>query len=122
MDQRSRFVTTTARQQYLKRLRLYERQTVPVLNHYAETTTLLEIEGEQPREMVAQEIVTAIQRVLCISVGTRKDVQPFWRTIREMDSIADRQKSSAVPVFGFNRGEASKDSEGAKCHIGQLIL
>jgi len=33
----------------LKRLRLYERQTVPVLNHYAETASLLEIDGEQPR-------------------------------------------------------------------------
>jgi adenylate kinase len=60
----------------LKRLRLYERQTVPVLNHYAETASLLEIDGERPREIVAQEIVTAVQSVLCISVGDRKDVQP----------------------------------------------
>jgi adenylate kinase len=56
----------------LKRLRLYERQTVPVLNHYAQTTSLLEIDGEQPREIVAQEIVTAIQRVLASSSAPEK--------------------------------------------------
>ena len=51
----------------LKRLQLYERQTVPILRHYAQKANLLEIDGEQSRENIAQEIVTAIQSMLCIS-------------------------------------------------------
>jgi adenylate kinase len=50
----------------LKRLQLYERQTVPILTHYAEKASLLEIDGEQSRENIAQEIVTAIQSLLCM--------------------------------------------------------
>lgn len=45
----------------LKRLRLYEQQTGSILSHYAEKGTLLEVDGEQPRESIAQEIVTAIK-------------------------------------------------------------
>jgi adenylate kinase len=51
----------------LKRLQLYEQQTVPILNHYAAKASLLEIDGEQSRETIAQEIATAIQGLLCMS-------------------------------------------------------
>ena len=59
----------------LKRLRLYEQQTVPILSHYAEKGSLLEVDGEQPRENIAEEIVTAIKGMLRISVACAKDVQ-----------------------------------------------
>jgi len=59
----------------LKRLQLYEQQAVPILSHYAEKVSLLEVDGEQPRENIAQEIVTAIQSMLCISIGGPKNVQ-----------------------------------------------
>jgi adenylate kinase len=50
----------------LKRLQVYEQQTMPILSHYAEKASLFEIDGEQSRENIAQEIVTAIQSVLCM--------------------------------------------------------
>jgi len=59
----------------LKRLRLYEQQTAPILSHYAEKASLLEVDGEQPRENIAQEIVTAIQGMLRISVAGPKNAQ-----------------------------------------------
>jgi adenylate kinase len=52
----------------LKRLQVYERQTAPILSHYAEKGRLLEVDGEQPRETIAQEIVTAIPGMLQISI------------------------------------------------------
>jgi len=61
----------------LKRLQLYERQTVPILSHYAEKASLLEVDGEQPRENIAQEIVTAIQGMLRISLAGPKNAQPM---------------------------------------------
>lgn len=57
----------------LKRLQLYARQTVPILSHYAAKASLLEIDGEQSRETIAQEIATAIQSMLCMSDS--QDVQ-----------------------------------------------
>ena len=48
----------------LKRLQLYEQQTVPILRHYAEKASLVEIDGEQSRENIADEIVTAIESML----------------------------------------------------------
>lgn len=57
----------------LKRLQLYERQTAPILKHYAEKASLVEIDGEQSRENIAQEIVTAIQGTLCMP--SSKNVQ-----------------------------------------------
>jgi len=45
----------------LKRLQLYEQQTVPILSHYAEKASLLEVDGEQPKENIAQEIVATMQ-------------------------------------------------------------
>jgi adenylate kinase len=48
----------------LKRLQLYEQQTVPILSHYAEKASLLEVDGEKNRKDIAQEIVTAIQSML----------------------------------------------------------
>ena len=59
----------------LKRLRLYEQQTIPILSHYAEKARLLEVNGEQPRENIAQEIVTAIKGMLRISFADAKYVQ-----------------------------------------------
>jgi hypothetical protein len=48
-------------------LQLYELQTVQILSRYAAKASLLEIDGEQSRETIAQEIATAIQRMLCMS-------------------------------------------------------
>jgi adenylate kinase len=59
----------------LKRLRLYEQQTVPILSHYVDKASLLEVDGEQPKEDIAQEIVTAIQSMLLISIAGAKNVQ-----------------------------------------------
>jgi adenylate kinase len=59
----------------LKRLRLYEQQTVPILSHYAGKTSLLEVDGEQPKENIVQEIVTAIQSMLRISIAGAQNVQ-----------------------------------------------
>ena len=52
----------------LKRLRLYEQETAPILSHYAEQASLLEVDGEHPKENIAQEIVMAIQSMLRISI------------------------------------------------------
>ena len=59
----------------LKRLRIYEQETAPILSHYTEKASLLEIDGEQPREHIAQQIVTAIQSMLRISIAGAKNVQ-----------------------------------------------
>jgi len=59
----------------LKRLQLYERETIPILARYAEKASLLEVDGEQPKEKVAQEIVTAIQNRFRISTADTKNVQ-----------------------------------------------
>jgi len=53
----------------LKRLQLYEQETVPILSHYAEKASLLEVDGEQSRENIAREIVGGIQSTLCASIG-----------------------------------------------------
>jgi hypothetical protein len=37
-----------------------EQQTVPILSHYVEKASMLEVDGEQPKEVLSQEIVTAI--------------------------------------------------------------
>jgi adenylate kinase len=59
----------------LERLRIYEQETAPILNHYAGKTSLLEVDAEQPKENIAQEIVTAIQRMLRTSVAGAENVQ-----------------------------------------------
>ena len=59
----------------IKRLRIYEQETVPILSHYVEKASLLEVDGEQPKEDIAQEIVTAIQSMLRISIAGAKNVQ-----------------------------------------------
>jgi adenylate kinase len=61
----------------LKRLRIYEQETAPILSHYAGKTTLLQVDGEQPKENIAQEIIAAIQSMLRISVAGAKNVQPM---------------------------------------------
>jgi adenylate kinase len=59
----------------LKRLQIYELETAPILSHYAEKASLLEVDGEQPKENIAQEIVVAIQNMLRIPTAGAKDVQ-----------------------------------------------
>jgi adenylate kinase len=59
----------------LERLRIYEQETVPIFSHYAGKTSLLEVDGEQPKENVAQEITTAIQSMLRISMAGTQNVQ-----------------------------------------------
>jgi adenylate kinase len=59
----------------LNRLQIYERETAPILSHYAGKTRLLEVDGEQPQEDIAQEIVAAIQGMRRISVAGPQNVQ-----------------------------------------------
>ena len=56
----------------LKRLQLYEQQAVPILSHYAEQRNLLEVDGEQRRENIVEEIMRAIQSMRCIAIGGQK--------------------------------------------------
>jgi adenylate kinase len=58
----------------LKRLQHYEQETVPILRHYAEKASLLEIDGERSRENIAREIVAAIQSMLCATIGRSSDI------------------------------------------------
>jgi adenylate kinase len=59
----------------LKRLQLYERETAPILSHYLDKASLLEVDAEQSKENIAQEIVTAIQGILRASIAGAKNVQ-----------------------------------------------
>lgn len=59
----------------LERLRIYEQETVPIFSHYAGKTSLLEVDGEQPKENIAQEIVVAIQSRLRLSIAGAQSVQ-----------------------------------------------
>jgi adenylate kinase len=59
----------------LKRLQIYEQETTPILSHYVDKASLLEADGEQPKEDIAQEIVTAMQGMLRISTAGAKNVQ-----------------------------------------------
>ena len=59
----------------LKRLQLYGQEITPILSHYAENASLLEIDGEQPKENIAQQIVAAIQSMLRISIAVPKNVR-----------------------------------------------
>ena len=59
----------------LKRLEIYEQETAPILSHYAEKASLLEVDGEQAKENIAQELFMAIQSMLRISTAGAKNVQ-----------------------------------------------
>jgi adenylate kinase len=59
----------------LTRLRIYEQETAPILSHYADKANLLEVDGERPKENIAQEIVSAIQSMLRICIAGAKNVQ-----------------------------------------------
>jgi adenylate kinase len=59
----------------IKRLQIYEQETAPILSHYAEKASLLEVDGEKPKENIAQEIVMAIQSMLRISIAGAKTFQ-----------------------------------------------
>jgi adenylate kinase len=59
----------------LKRLQIYEHETAPILSYYAEKASLLEVDGEQPRENIAQGLVAAIQNMLRISIAGAKNVE-----------------------------------------------
>jgi adenylate kinase len=58
----------------LNRLRIYEQETTPILSHYADNASLLEVDGEQPKENIAREIVIAIQSMLRISIAGAKNI------------------------------------------------
>jgi adenylate kinase len=58
----------------LKRLQIYEQETAPILSYYAEKASLLEVDGEQAKENIAQELVMAIQGMLRISIAGAKNV------------------------------------------------
>jgi adenylate kinase len=58
----------------LNRLQLYERETAPILSHYDGKTRLLEVDGEQPKENIAQEIVAEIQSMRRISIADARNV------------------------------------------------
>jgi adenylate kinase len=59
----------------LKRLHIYEQETAPILSHYADKASLLEVDGEQPRDNIAQDIVKAVQGMLRIPTASAKKVQ-----------------------------------------------
>jgi adenylate kinase len=59
----------------LKRLHIYEQETAPILSHYAEKASLLEFDGEQPKETIAQGLVMAIQSMLRVSIAGAENVQ-----------------------------------------------
>jgi adenylate kinase len=59
----------------LKRLQIYEQEIAPILGHYAEKSSLLEFDGEQPKHNIAQELVMAVQRLLRISIAGAGNVQ-----------------------------------------------
>ena len=59
----------------LNRLQIYEQETAPILSHYAGKTRLLEVDAEQPKENIAQEIVAAIQSMRRISIAGAQNVQ-----------------------------------------------
>jgi adenylate kinase len=59
----------------LKRLRLYEQETAPVIRHYADKGSLFEVDGEQSTENVTQEILTAIHSIFPISIADPKKAQ-----------------------------------------------
>jgi adenylate kinase len=58
----------------LKRLQIYEQETAPILSYYAEKASLLEVDGEQAKENIAQELVMAIHGMLRISIAGAKNV------------------------------------------------
>jgi adenylate kinase len=53
----------------LKRLRIYDQKTTLIFSYYAEKASLLEVDGEQSKENITQEIVVAIQSMLRISIA-----------------------------------------------------
>jgi adenylate kinase len=53
----------------LKRLQIYEQETAPILSHYAKKASLLEVDGEQPKEDIAREIVTAMSMLRTSPAG-----------------------------------------------------
>jgi adenylate kinase len=72
----------------LKRLQIYEQETAPILSYYVDKASLLEVDGEQPKEDIAQEIVTAIQSILRISIAGAKNVQSTLEDNLSNGSIA----------------------------------
>jgi adenylate kinase len=59
----------------LKRLEIYEQETAPILSHYVKKASLLEVDGEQPKEDIARQIVTAVQGMLRIPPAGAKNIQ-----------------------------------------------
>ena len=67
----------------LKRLRIYEQETTPILSHYAEKASLLEIDGEQPQENIAQELFMALQSMLRVSIVGAKGAKNVQSTLED---------------------------------------
>lgn len=59
----------------LERLRIYEQEIAPILGHYAGKGCLLEVDGEQSKENIAQEIIPAIESMLRISIAGTQGMQ-----------------------------------------------
>jgi adenylate kinase len=47
----------------LERLRVYEREILPILGHYSQNATVLEINGERPVGTVTAEVLKALRHV-----------------------------------------------------------
>jgi len=65
----------------LKRLHIYQQETAPILSHYAEKASLLEIDGEQPQENIAQELFMALQSMLRVSMVGAKSARNVQSTL-----------------------------------------
>jgi len=65
----------------LKRLHIYQQETAPILSHYAEKASLLEIDGEQPQENIAQELFMALQSMLRVSIVGAKGAKNVQSTL-----------------------------------------
>ncbi len=65
----------------LKRLHIYQHETAPILSHYAEKASLLEIDGEQPQENIAQELFMALQSMLRVSIVGAKGAKNVQSTL-----------------------------------------
>jgi hypothetical protein len=107
----------------LERLRIYEQETAPILGRYARKACLLEVDGEQPKENIAQEIVPAIQSMLRISIAGTQNVQSMlensprncWTAVSQAAEI----QNTGVAVL---LRAAFEDSEKTKCHTRRTAL
>jgi adenylate kinase len=67
----------------LKRLHIHQQETAPILSHYAEKASLVEIDGEQPKENIAEELFMAIQSMLRVSIAGAKGAKNVQSTLED---------------------------------------